>query len=206
MTPITYFKQNNIKISQVFVSNYGDAPFWNAEDGSIYTSCYNNYSGRVGAEVHKNKHINKIPFLSQLSIRKMVSGYCCSIAVCNDGSLYSTGGGVGFGDNGLGAKGVDNESWKRIECLEDIIDCDFGYGFVIFLSSSGRVFSAGSNNHGQLGLNMKDKWGHILRNPTEIECFPDTNASEYMKAMTDELKYMTHLPDAVAKIIIIHLP
>eukprot|EP01083_Nonionella_stella_P167094 560742_1 len=29
MTPITYFKQNNIKISQVFVSNYGDAPFWN---------------------------------------------------------------------------------------------------------------------------------------------------------------------------------
>eukprot|EP01083_Nonionella_stella_P069593 185605_1 len=25
MTPITYFKQNNIKISQVFVSNMGDA-------------------------------------------------------------------------------------------------------------------------------------------------------------------------------------
>eukprot|EP01083_Nonionella_stella_P311708 1112313_1 len=34
MTPITYFKQNNIKISQVFVSNRGDAPFWKAEDGS----------------------------------------------------------------------------------------------------------------------------------------------------------------------------
>eukprot|EP01083_Nonionella_stella_P106295 306535_1 len=33
MTPITYFKQNNIKISQVFVSNRGDAPFWKAEDG-----------------------------------------------------------------------------------------------------------------------------------------------------------------------------
>eukprot|EP01083_Nonionella_stella_P088710 247413_1 len=34
MTPITYFKQNNIKISQVFVSNYGYAPFWKAENGS----------------------------------------------------------------------------------------------------------------------------------------------------------------------------
>eukprot|EP01083_Nonionella_stella_P306580 1074228_1 len=205
-TPITYFKQHNIKIVQVFVSNMGDAPFWKAEDGSIYTSCNDNYGGRVGVEVDENKLINKIPFLSQLSINKMVSGSYCSIAICNDGSVYSTGTGYGEGENGLGAKGVDNESWKRIECLEDIIDCDFGYGFVIFLSSSGRVFSAGSNNHGQLGLNMKDKWGHILRNPTEIECFPDTNASEYMKAMTDELKYMTHLPDAVAKIIIIHLP
>eukprot|EP01083_Nonionella_stella_P312539 1118332_1 len=36
MTPITYFKQNNIKILQVFVSNAGNAPFWKAEDGSIY--------------------------------------------------------------------------------------------------------------------------------------------------------------------------
>eukprot|EP01083_Nonionella_stella_P094629 265573_1 len=37
MTPITYFKQHNLKIVQVFVSNEGDAPFWKAEDGSIYT-------------------------------------------------------------------------------------------------------------------------------------------------------------------------
>eukprot|EP01083_Nonionella_stella_P121828 366198_1 len=138
MTPITYFKQNNIKISQVFVSNRGDAPFWKAEDASIYTSCNDNDYGRVGIEVDENKLIQKIPFLSQLSIKKMVSGWLCSIAICNDGSVYSTGtGGYGYGENGLGAKGVDNESWKRIECLEDIIDCDFGNGFVIFLSSSG---------------------------------------------------------------------
>eukprot|EP01083_Nonionella_stella_P289428 984874_1 len=150
MTPITYFKQNNIKISQVFVSNRGDAPFWKAEDGSIYTSCNSNDDGRVGAEVDENKLINKIPFLSQLSIRKMVSG-----------------------ENGLGAQGVENESWKRIECLEDIIDCDFGHLFVIFLSSSGRVFSAGRNDHGQLGLNTKESCSkHIMRNPTEIEYFP----------------------------------
>eukprot|EP01083_Nonionella_stella_P048763 130196_1 len=31
MTPITYFKQHNIKIVQVFVSNMGDAPFWKAD-------------------------------------------------------------------------------------------------------------------------------------------------------------------------------
>eukprot|EP01083_Nonionella_stella_P275502 935650_1 len=65
MRPITYFKQNNIKISQVFVSLYGDAPFWKAEDGSIYTSCNDNSGGRVGVEVDKNKLVNKIPFLSQ---------------------------------------------------------------------------------------------------------------------------------------------
>eukprot|EP01083_Nonionella_stella_P197560 726245_1 len=132
MTPITYFKQNNIKISQVFVSNEGDAPFWKA-DGSIYTSCNSNYYGRVGVEVDENKLINKIPFLSQLSIRKMVSGVSCSIAICNDGSVYSTGYGyTKHGENGLGAQGVDNRSWKRIECLEDISDCDFGAAFVIF--------------------------------------------------------------------------
>eukprot|EP01083_Nonionella_stella_P099873 281029_1 len=43
MAAITYFKQNNIKISQVFVSNYGDAPFWKTENESIYTSCSSNY-------------------------------------------------------------------------------------------------------------------------------------------------------------------
>eukprot|EP01083_Nonionella_stella_P233089 821624_1 len=135
MTPITYFKQNNIKISQVFVSNYGDAPFWKTENESIYTSCSSNYYGCAGVEVDRNKLINKIPFLSQLSINKMVSGSYCSIAICNDGSVYSTGRGGGTGENGLGAKGVDNKSWKRIECLKDIIDCDFGDQFVIFLSS-----------------------------------------------------------------------
>eukprot|EP01083_Nonionella_stella_P214831 773739_1 len=70
MTPITYFKQHNIKIVQVFVSNVGYAPFWKAEDGSIYTSCNSNFKGRVGVEVDRNKLINKIPFLSQLSIKK----------------------------------------------------------------------------------------------------------------------------------------
>eukprot|EP01083_Nonionella_stella_P311994 1114326_1 len=72
ITPITYFKQNNIKISQVFVSNMGDAPFWKAEDGSIYTSCKESWGtrGSVGVEMDENKLINKIPFLSHLSIKK----------------------------------------------------------------------------------------------------------------------------------------
>eukprot|EP01083_Nonionella_stella_P073933 200241_1 len=121
MTSITYFKQNNIKISQVFVSNRGDAPFWKSEDGSIYTSCESNDYGSVGVEVDENKLVNKVRFLSQLSIKKMVSGHC-SIAICNDGFVYSTGTGDKKGENGLGAKGIGNKSWKRIECLKDIID------------------------------------------------------------------------------------
>eukprot|EP01083_Nonionella_stella_P039727 108083_1 len=31
MTPITCLKENNLKISQVFVSNNGDAPFWKTD-------------------------------------------------------------------------------------------------------------------------------------------------------------------------------
>eukprot|EP01083_Nonionella_stella_P075761 206060_1 len=217
MTPITYFKQNNIKISQVFVNNRGDAPFWKGADGGIYTSCNRNIYGRVGAEVHKNKLVNKIPFLSQLSIKKMVSGNYCSIAICNDGSVYSTGRGNARGDNGLGANGVGNRSWERIECLKDIVDCDFGHGFVIFLSSSGYVFSAGVNDYMvnwdsikkriyederiTNGLNTKeDMW-----NPMEIE-FPNYNRSKYIKAMANQLKSSTPLPDAVVDVIIIYLP
>eukprot|EP01083_Nonionella_stella_P085222 236201_1 len=148
----------------------GDAPFWKTDDGSIYTSCNYNYCGCVGVKVDSNKTIHKIPFLSQLSIKKMVSGSRCSIALCNDGSVYSTGHGHGKGDNGLGEKGKTNESWKRIEGLKDIIDCDFGDEFIIFLSSSGQVFSAGRNDKGQLGLNTKEAWDeHIMRNPTEIK-------------------------------------
>eukprot|EP01083_Nonionella_stella_P023883 66054_1 len=43
-----------------------------------------------------------------------------------------------------------------------------------------------------------------MRNPTEIEYFPET--SKYMNAMADELKVITHLPDAIVDVIIIHLP
>eukprot|EP01083_Nonionella_stella_P181317 649084_1 len=118
MTPITCLKEHNPKISQVFVNNMGFAPFWKTDDGSIYTSCKNNIYGRVGVEVDRNKTINKIQFLSQLSIKKMASGDCCSIAICNDGSVYSTGHGRGKGDNGLGEKGKTNESWQRIEGLK----------------------------------------------------------------------------------------
>eukprot|EP01083_Nonionella_stella_P153174 491743_1 len=140
MTPITCFKKNNLKISQVFVNNNGDAPFWKTDDGSIYTSCNYNYCGCVGVKVDSNKTIHKIPFLSQLSIKKMVSGSNCSIAICNDGSVYSTGRGLlGKGENGLGEKGKTNESWQQIECMKHIIDCDFGYQFMVLLSSSGMM-------------------------------------------------------------------
>eukprot|EP01083_Nonionella_stella_P004691 13622_1 len=112
MTQITCLKENNLNISQLFVSNNGDAPFWKIANGLIYTSCKSNIRGRVGVKVDRNKTINKIPFLSQLSIKKMVSGSFCSIAICNDGSVYSTGRGKGKGDNGLGEKGKTNESWQ----------------------------------------------------------------------------------------------
>eukprot|EP01083_Nonionella_stella_P068447 181707_1 len=145
----------------------GDAPFWKTDDGTIYTSCDNNTYGCVGVEVDANKSIHKMPFLSRLSIKQMVSGYHCSIAICNDGSVYSTGHGDGKGDNGLGQKGKTNESWQRMEGLKDIIDCDFGDDFIILLSSSGQVFGAGLNDKGQLGLNTKeDENDHIMRNPT----------------------------------------
>eukprot|EP01083_Nonionella_stella_P250803 866053_1 len=87
MTPITCLKENNLTISQVFVNNKGMAPFWKTDNGSIYTSCNSNFRGCVGVEVDGNKTIHKISFLSQLSIKKMVSGYGCSIAICNDGSV-----------------------------------------------------------------------------------------------------------------------
>eukprot|EP01083_Nonionella_stella_P084752 234688_1 len=178
MTPITYFKEKNMKILQIFMHYRADAPFWKTEEGSIYTSCDSNIDGRVGGKIDDEKPVNKIPFLSELSIKKMVSGYLCSIAICNDGSVYSTGAGKEKGDNGLGAKGTSNKSWQRVECLKDmhIIDCHFGDSFVAFLSSSGSVFSAGVNDRGQLGLNTKeDKF--IMRDPTEIKYFRENDIS-----------------------------
>eukprot|EP01083_Nonionella_stella_P077470 211593_1 len=54
MTPITCLKENNLKISQVFVNNNGFAPFWKTDTGSIYTSCNSNLCGRVDVEVDRN--------------------------------------------------------------------------------------------------------------------------------------------------------
>eukprot|EP01083_Nonionella_stella_P159198 519089_1 len=85
---------------------------------------------------------------------------------------------------------VSNSGNARIQC--------------IFLSSSGRVFSAGDNQYGQLGLNTKESDDdHIMRNPTEIK-YP--NSSNCIDAVANELKCMTQLPGSVVDIILIYLP
>eukprot|EP01084_Bolivina_argentea_P129553 228796_1 len=93
ITPITWFSKNNIKISQCFPGNMEvvyNSPFWKSEDGKIYASGSDN-GGRLGIKTADKSIVNEIPFLTDLSIKKIVTGTYVSIAITNDFKVYSSG-------------------------------------------------------------------------------------------------------------------
>eukprot|EP01083_Nonionella_stella_P278314 946448_1 len=149
-----------------------NSPFWKSEDCKIYASG-SDFGGRLGIKTADKSIVNEIPFLTDLSIKKIVTGPYVSIAITNDFKVYSSGD-DDYGTNGHGQKGINNKTWKMIDSLRniDIIDVSMGYNFAVFLSKSGQVYSCGINDYAQLGLGVKEERDDfILRIPTRIDYF-----------------------------------
>jgi alpha-tubulin suppressor-like RCC1 family protein len=123
-----------------------------SKDGKIYATG-DNYAGQLGlSDNNPRDTFTEITDLSNKNITAVVAGYSYSLALSNDGRVYAAGqndyGQLGFGDNN------PINTFTEVTDLKDknITAVTAGYSHSLALSNDGRVYAAGQNDYGQLGL------------------------------------------------------
>eukprot|EP01083_Nonionella_stella_P096792 272165_1 len=175
-TQMHWMEHKDLVIQNCFMSSYGHycTPFWKTSNGDIYAHGRNT-AGRLGFDFNFEEVAHNIEYLKDKNIVKIVSGEYVSIAISEDGQVYSTGDDANsMGSNGHGLDGRKNTKWKQIDPLKhvQILDASSGYHWTVFVSSEGKVLTCGRGGSGQLGYKQhyKRKREYALP-PKEIPFF-----------------------------------
>ncbi|KAI4730147.1 RCC1/BLIP-II protein [Aureobasidium sp. EXF-10728] len=132
------------------------------QDGNVYTwgdARHSSLGRSVGETEAKSPGL--VDSLAGIQIKKVASDGWMTAALSQDGAVYLFGTGTPGTQNSLsclaeldstGAALVDIE--EKGEPL-DLLDVAVGDGHVLLLTQEGRVFTAGDNRNGQLGLGPK---------------------------------------------------
>ncbi|MDR2152805.1 MAG: hypothetical protein LBO72_08290 [Helicobacteraceae bacterium] len=126
-------------------------------EGKVYSAGHN-YAGELG--LGDGKLRDTFTLVPDLSDKKIVAisagGSDYSLAVDNNGKVYATGYNR-YGQLGLGDK-RDRDTFTRVLSLSDkkIVAIATGTWHSLALSADGKVYVAGENNDGQLGLGDND--------------------------------------------------
>eukprot|EP01084_Bolivina_argentea_P122735 217490_1 len=143
---ITYFKNENIQ--QIFTTAVGSTTFLKIKD-SIY-GCGSNSNGQLGignntTEIYEPTKIPNLPS----TIKAMYGADKYSVALTNDGNVFSTKGG-NYGGNGHGINPKNDNHFHIIAALNQkkIMNVSVGEEHSLFLSDNGNVFAVGRNKEG----------------------------------------------------------
>ena len=153
------------------------------EDGTVWTSGYNNY-GQLGNGTKTDVNtfvkvkINSEEYLE--NVIAVASGTYTSYALTADGTVYAWG----YNSNGelsqdTSASNTESMYAIKMQKVSNIIKIAAGDNYLIMLKADGTVIGVGSNSQGQLGTNnttqmnlptqMLDAEGNILTNVKDIE-------------------------------------
>ncbi|XP_004756148.2 probable E3 ubiquitin-protein ligase HERC6 isoform X4 [Mustela putorius furo] len=113
-----------------------------------------NSHGQLGRrDVQRQEQPKRIPALETLRVDLVSCGKEHSLAVCYKGRVFAWGAGS-EGQLGIGEFNEINLIPRKIKTLTDIkiIQVSCGHHHSLALSEDGRLFTWGSNSHGQLGL------------------------------------------------------
>eukprot|EP01084_Bolivina_argentea_P077889 141339_1 len=177
---ILFFKNNNIKIQQIFTTGPGYSVFFKTMSNAIY-GCGVNGTHQLGIGNSINKKICEPIFIESLgtNIRKICGAFLYSLALTNNGTVLSTTGGE-YGGNGHNNGDKNNKSFTIIKSLcnsnINIIDISVGSDHSLFLSNAGKVFSVGYNKYGQCGCGIgNNTTANKITEICEIETFTNNN-------------------------------
>jgi alpha-tubulin suppressor-like RCC1 family protein len=121
-------------------------------DGKIYAAG-NNDVGQLGlGDNNKRNAFTEVSYLKDKNITAVVAGSDHSFAISNDSRVYAAGNN-NFGQLGLG----DNKGRNAFTEASDLSDKNITAGAAgrlhsLVLSNDGKIYAAGSNSVGQLGL------------------------------------------------------
>ncbi|MDR1614634.1 MAG: hypothetical protein LBS26_03590 [Campylobacteraceae bacterium] len=154
-TEVTFLSDKNI--TAIITGNAHS--FALSNDSKVYATGFNEY-GQLGLGGNANRdNFTEVTFLSDKNITAIVAGYYHSFALSNDGKVYATGyndyGQLGLGD------WIDRSNFTEVTFLSDknITAIITGGAHSFALSNDGKVYAAGYNGPGQLGLG--DTTDHI---------------------------------------------
>lgn len=113
----------------------------------------------------------KIVISKVIAGRTNLPGDQRSFFITEDGRLYAVG------NNEYGELGLSGDSFSNLTLVsipdnnERIIDASLGYSHSLVLTESGKLYAAGSNEVGELGLgdnNSRDQFVYVMDNVREI--------------------------------------
>lgn len=92
----------------------------------------------------------------QIQIVQISCGSCHSVALSDDGSVYSWGAND-KGQLGEGSKIENNPTPKRILLVAKVTKISCGKHHTLAMTERGEIYAWGSNHHGQLGTGSSSK-------------------------------------------------
>jgi uncharacterized repeat protein (TIGR02543 family) len=149
--------QNKERITHIFLGRSHSAALTSL--GRVFTWGYNLY-GQLGDDTNTNRSMpvditNNFDFQQDEKIIQMSLEYFHSIALTTSGRVFT------WGYNGFGQLGDDTLLSKRLPVeitqrfnlsgSEKVLQVSLGYNHSAALTTTGRVFTWGSNIYGQLG-------------------------------------------------------
>jgi alpha-tubulin suppressor-like RCC1 family protein len=139
-------------ITAIAVGNFHSLAL--SDDGKVYAVGKNKF-GQLGlGDTNDLSFFTEVPFLSDKNIVAIAAGYEHSLALSDDGRVYAAGwnqqGQLGLGDND------DRNVFTEVLSLSDknVIAINAGFDHSLVLSIDDRVYAAGRNSYGQLGLGL----------------------------------------------------
>eukprot|EP01084_Bolivina_argentea_P135129 238170_1 len=174
---IEFFEKNGNIVRDHFVDTNSSNMFWVCESGTMYGNGWNE-KGVLDADDKSNKcKPMEIKYFNEkgMNVISVISADQYSIALCDDGSVYTSGCSKeqGLGHGYIGNKAITK--WKQVESLRDytIIQAAAGLDFSLFVDNTGNVWTCGNNLYGQLGLGNHTEY--TINIPNKIEYFEKNN-------------------------------
>lgn len=149
----SFIQVTNINTTELAVMDSSTVILVNSGSGMIMKSTGDNFWGQLGigneiVEVTFQQEATNYGFWNKIS-----SGYFCSYALRDDGSLWAVGNND-YGQLGLGDQ-ADRNLYTRVGSDTDWVFIGGGGHALFVIKSDGTMWATGKNTFGQLGINQE---------------------------------------------------
>lgn len=146
---------SGVRVTDILSGPCATHTFFITDEGRLF-GLGRNEQGQLGlGNTKRQDGATEVPFFKNMKVIGAAGGKAHSIILTEDDGAY------GMGDNAMGQLGIGSNKGaqaqvntpKRINVDEKVRDVACGLDFSLFVTDKGHVYSAGSSESGQLGVN-----------------------------------------------------
>lgn len=146
---------SGVRITDIIAGPSATHSFFISDDGKLF-GLGRNEQGQLGlGNTKRQDGAKEVPFFKNMKVIGASGGKGHSIVLTEDNGAY------GMGDNQMGQLGIGSNKGtlaqvitpKKVVLDEKIKEVACGLDYTLFVTAAGHLFSAGSSESGQLGVN-----------------------------------------------------